>query len=131
MARISSIMLKLSSCPNGSYFDSCSLSNFGIRTLRSELDTVLVSLKLLRILSTCSASITFSSFAPPSSGGKNTAAGVNGYLGAAFRPCIPLNGFGASSSGYFLNLGVGLMWKGCWMDMEGMLDGYGRDVGWI
>ena len=24
-------------------------------------------------------------------------------------PCIPLNGFGASSSGYFLNFGVGLI----------------------
>ena len=66
---------------------------YGIRTLRSELDTVLVSLKLLRILSTCSASITFSSFAPPSSGGKNTAAGVNGYLGAAFRPDNKINSF--------------------------------------
>ena len=68
------------------YISKTLKQTYGIRTLRSELDTVLVSLKLLRILSTCSASITFSSFAPPSSGGKNTAAGVNGYLGAAFRP---------------------------------------------
>ena len=28
---------------------------------------------------------------------------------ALILPCIPLNGFGASSSGYFLNFGVGLM----------------------
>ena len=120
MARISSIMLKLSSCPRGSYFDSCSFSSFlklevwndlvsilavlqqnlilaryesldityGIRTLSSELDTVLVSRKLFRILSTCSASTAFSSLTTPSSGGRKTAAGVKGYWGKAFLPVL-------------------------------------------
>ena len=36
--------------------------------------------------------------------------GTQFWLGfSAFLPCIPLNGLGASSSGYFLNLGVGLI----------------------
>ena len=31
------------------------------------------------------------------------------FILSTFLPCIPLNGLGASSSGYFLNFGVGLI----------------------
>merc|ERR1711944_330150 len=106
IARISSIILKLSSCPKGSYLDSCSFNNFGIRTLSNELDTVLVSLSPDVILSTSSSSLLFflaSALEPPTG---ITAAGVKGYTGLASLPCMPSKGFGASSSGYFLNFGA-------------------------